>query len=742
MNKSKLPFVLLNPIISQPDLSKIHPLLAGEDLVEFLDEVEPGDLIALDIETRGTEAHNTECQVVGFGLADSRGAGYWTAEHWPFFLEQAHAKQLPLIGHNIFFDGAFAYRDAGYRHLNWKYCTYGLYKQLATEGWPGQQWGLKKAQVELLGWKQANEVELNKWLVENKFLTTTRKSIEDVANAEDWLYQKDIDMWAKADKSQMWQAPAHILGKYCALDAYATHELFFKILKPILDDFHVLKDYHEGPFINLVEILIEQQHSGFAVNVEGLITHQANLQNQLEEVNQTFFSLPEIQDAVALYNKQIIQEHLDKEPPRHLVTKEFQEPKKKYRKDGSLSGLWLKWDERRRNPQTPTQSKRWEQWYAKLQTLENENHFNVNSNKQLEWLFYEQLGYPVLLTTVSGSPATDNKAMGQWGAAGKLLIKKSTLLKEEGYVGAAIATQLNGVIHPQFKVPGTLTGRLSGSGNFNVQQQPKTREYLSLLHARPGHVWVDFDYVALEPSVLTELSRDPNMLRIYGPGVPKNDIYIFVGAHIPGIKEVFIKCGYDPYNPSKESIASIKKEHKTLRGICKTLVLSAQYGAGAKKIHETLKLQGVNKSLEEVQEIYRAYWNLYTGIKEYERFLLKCWQKNNGWILNGIGRPLTIHADLTKDIVNRIGQSTGHDIHMIGLQIFRQLLIDSGLSYRWIIADFHDEAILEVPCGTEQEIIKLMYQMEKELNELLQPYVPIKIDPAIGTCLADFKVEG
>lgn len=742
MNRRQLPFVLLRPVVSLPSEGEIHTLLGEQDLREFIAGADPADVVTLDIETRGNQVADPDSIVVGFGLGDARGAGYWTAEHWPLALQLLSEHQTPLIAHNLFFDAAYAYRDMEYRWgLNWKYCTYGLYKQLATEGWPGQSWSLKSAQTQLLGWKETNETDLNQWLVENDYCKARRQSIDDVKEKADWFFVKHKHSWAKADKAEMWRAPAPILGKYCALDAWSTHALFTKVLKPALDRFHVLQEYHTVTFINLVEILIEQQLSGFLANVPALTEYGASLREHAQTLIDEFLDHPEIAPIVREYDDRVISEHLEREPPRHKKSAERKEPEKKYRKDGSLSKLWLKWDEWRRN-QTPTPSKRWEHWNEKLEMLKSKRHFNPNSGQQLAWLFYEKLGNEVILQTDTGSPAVDGRAMQQWGEPGKLLIKQSAVSKEASYVEAAVEYAIDGVIHPKFRVPGTLTGRLSGASGFNVQQQPKTRDYLQHLHARPGHVWVDFDYAALEPCVLTELSRDPSMLKIYGPGVPFQDIYIFTGAHIPGIKESFLACGYDPKSPTKESIARIKKEHKNLRALCKVLVLSSQYGAGPRKIHETLKLQGVNKTLEEVQEIHRAYWELYKGIKEYEKFLMRCWNRNGGWILNGIGRPLTIHGDLTKDIVNRCVQATGHDLHMIGLTILRRLLIERKLEHRWVIADFHDESLLEVPKGTDNDVIDVFFAMEAELNELLKSYVPIKIDPQVGMNLADFKVEG
>lgn len=741
--KSKLPFVILKPVVAPPQLDRLFLCLGADDLREFFAGHDAhADYLAFDIETKGNRPFDPESQVVGFSLADVRGAGYWTAEHWPLFLALLERHSPRLVAHNVFFDGAYVMRDGKGLWPTWAFCTYGLYKYLATEGWPGQRWGLKDAQKQLLGWEETNERDLLEWLVRAGYTTATRKSIDDVKETDDWFeVQSPLEdsTWAKADKGEMWRAPPEILGKYCALDAQATYLLLTKVLLPALDRFHVLRDFHQEVFLTEVRILIEQELSGIAVDVEGLHAHADHLRKEIDVALHKFLEHPEVAPGIAEYNAEVLKEHDAKEPPRFNKEKRTPAEPPKYTKTGAVSQRWLAWQEKAQTH--PEVSKRWTLWKDKRDALTTQNHFNAASGQQLSWLFYQHLGKPVMLTTDSGAPAVDGRAMGLWGEPGALLRKRSKLEKELGYVEAAAQYQRNGIIHPQFRVPGTLTGRLSGSGGLNMQQQPKTREYLQLLRARPGTVWVDFDYVALEPSVLTELSRDPSMLKVYGPAAKPNDIYIFVGSAIPGIKETFAACGYNPDAPTKESIARIKKEHKLLRNICKVLTLSAQYGAGPRKIHETLKLQGVVKTLEEVQLLHQSYWKLFAGIKEYERFLLKCWQRNDGWVLNGIGRPLAVHADLTKDLVNRVVQSTGHSIHAIGLSLLRPLLAKAfGQNFRWIIADFHDEAIIEVPEGEEETAIACFRQMERELNELLQPYVPVKMDPAVGKSLADFKV--
>jgi hypothetical protein len=44
---------------------------------------------------------------------------------------------------------------------------------------------------------------------------------------------------------------------------------------------------------------------------------------------------------------------------------------------------------------------------------------------------------------------------------------------------------------------------------------------------------------------------------------------------------------------------------------------------------------------------------LYKGVKKWERHLEALWEKNGGWILNGIGRPVCIDRMYLKDRANR-----------------------------------------------------------------------------------------
>lgn len=730
-----IPFKLLKPVVAPPRLANLSILVGSSPSdLEFIfsERVSPTDPMALDVETRGGDPSNPDSQVVGVGLADSRGSVYIDLQSaapgtYEWLLDRLQQDGIPLVAHNLFFDASYTYRDSNWQWHNWQHCTYALYKLLATEGFNGQKWGLKNAQVDLLGWEESNEKDLSQWLVDNGYGT----KIVDSETGEVVL---------RPSKGEMWRAPANILGHYCALDADSTYLLYTQVLLPALNKYRVLQEYAGPMYIQYLRTLIDQRFTGIAIDRSRLLDYDYQLESTITQLEKDFLVHPSIAPLIAEWNQRVVDEHLAKEPERFLKKKLGAEPKQ-FKKDGTVSTNWLKW--KQKAEALPVESKNWQKWALALDELKGQQHFNINSNQQKQWLFYEKLGNPVTLTTESGQPATDEKALKGFGEPGRVLIQQNEAVKEKGYVEAVLEHSKGGVLHPAFKVPGTLTGRLAGAGGLNVQQMPKSKEFLSCWVARPGHVWVQLDFTALEQVVLAELSRDPALWKLYGPGAPKNDVYLFTGSQLPKIGKVIQEAGYNPNDPTPEGIAAAKKQAKKERGIAKVITLASSYGAGPGKIHQTLRLEGVPISLEECRTIHAGYWELYAGVKEYEKELLRQLNNNNGWVLNGLGRPLGIAPDLEKDIVNRVVQSTGHDILVQWLNIYSTMLQGAGIPYTSIIADLHDESIIEVPEHHAEQALKIMsVDAIRELNRQLGGRIPLKGEGMIARCLADIKIEG
>lgn len=701
-------------------------------------------LLAVDIETLGTQAASAEAKVVGIGISNAKKNLYFdtrtiSSEAYQEILAQLARPDLNLIAHNVFFDAAFLTRDSG-QWFNWTYCTYGLFRQLASEGFPGQSWGLKNAQTDLLGWADTNEAELDEWLISNGYWKSPRKEEQEEYTRIDTEHGP---RWVKPDKSKMALAPTDILGHYCVLDAYSTYMFFTEVLLtgiyslPVEKASATLLEYH-AEFIKQVRLHVCQQLRGIRIDTYKLEGHMAYLLAEITQAELDFLTHEQVEPFIDEWNQKILAEYKDKEPPKYKIKKIGNEPKK-YKKNGEVSKVWLKWKERADTP--PEISKNWLTWQRNYNDKLKYNHFNLDSSPQRQWLFYEKLGHEVKIRTEKGTPAVDKKALMGFGEPGLLLKRNNDLKKETGYVEGCQNALINGTLHPQFRMPGTLTCRLAGSGGVNIQQLPKSRGYLSCYIPRDGMVFIDCDHTSLEQVVLAELSRDPTLLKLYGPGAKPNDVYLFNGSQLSVIGEQIRAAGYDPDNPTIEGIKAAKKKAKTARSVSKVVTLASSYGAGPGKIQETLNLQGIPLTFDQAKTIHSDYWDLYKGVQEYERYLLDEYTKRGGWVYNGIGRPVCVAGDYLKDIVNRVVQSTGHDIHIYWANIFYDICLERGLEVHGIVWDFHDQSVVECPIEQADEVMLAFQDAYARLNKRLQGLIPLTGDPQIVNNLADAKLE-
>lgn len=722
-------FVLLEPRALPPRVGGTYQVVcpSNGEAILLLQSAVRSRLVAIDFETKGNDYSfsHEEAGVVGVGLAWDNGSCYLDpttlSDEAYGLLVDLMVEHPGLVAHNVYFDGGWIRRDYD-QHASWYACTYGMYMQLANEGWEGQRWGLKNAMTDLLLWSDTNEHELDNWLIENG-------------------YKKHN---GKAQKEEMWRAPAHILGQYCVLDAEATYLLMVEVFEPVLAHFPKVLSYHQELFIPHVTVHIDQKIRGIATDREQWVNHKEHLAKEIADLATSFLSHDEVRPHIYEWELAKYNEYLDKEPPRYKKTAERKEPAK-FLKDGTtLSKNWVKWVALSRK--LPAESKNWQNWEERRKRidsgLEEDFLFNVQSGDHLRWLLYGKLGMKVILQTDSGMPAVSEDALKAMGDIGRLLIDRALRTKEVSYLTDYTERTVNrATVHPSFRLPGTVTGRLSGK-DPNLQQMPKTKGTLSGFVSRPGHSFVDCDVNALEMVVTAELSQDDNLLALYGPTAKKNDIYLFYGALMPGLGEKIVAAGYDRLNPTAESIDAAKKACKKERGIAKLLILSDNYGSGVKKKHKILSLEGIDMPLSQVEAMHLALQEAKSGVAAYQEWLLNQWRSNGGWVENAIGRPMCVDEKYTKDLLNRVVQSSGHDILMMYVKIVVGMLNDNKVTWAPIVMDFHDESIIEVP---DEQVPLAARILEKdayaELNRQLGGTCPLKGTAAVSKTLAGIKLE-
>jgi DNA polymerase I-like protein with 3'-5' exonuclease and polymerase domains len=634
-----------------------------------------------------------------------------------------------LIAHNVPYDArvmedVFRKYQPNYKPSSiwpWKSDTKILFKAMASEGYAGQSWSLKSAQQTVLGWTETNEVELDDWLATNGYVKN-----------------------GKVMKGEMHRAPPHILGKYGALDAQSTLALYEHLMSQA-EPFPDLVNIVENEFMVLARLEVEEYFRGLYVDPK-LQDNILKVEEAMATLLDIFYHDSEATRYIKHYNASIVNKLNESEPPR-------------YTKTGKESVRYIRWKE-------------------KVDKARGVNHFNPNSKDQLAWLFYDcifestdvETSYdwkhdPVRTFTVTvgdtthtvngtttGKRVVDKKILPKLGKAGLLLARYNELNKILGYMNSMQASLQGDVHHTGLNLYGTLTGRCSGGSlrelgdrtvvKNNLQQLPKIREYLECLKPRPGYVFVQMDVDALEPVVLAELSGDSAMMNLYGPGAKPNDIYLFVGASIPALRDEVCAYGYDPLNPTSDAIRITKKKAKRIRSICKVLHLSAGYGAGPRKIWETLIQSDIDISLDDVKEIHKAYWKLFGGVVDYQNKLKAEWADNGGWFINGRGMPMPVSKRLEKDILNRCIQSTGHINLLTYLKHLQQLRLASDIEMHPIVVDFHDETIWEVPIDQADAALELFRQTWDLTNKELGGIIPLSGEPEICESFVDFKVEG
>lgn len=730
-------YSLLKPRLSPPRTGIPEYLYAATvDISGILSTIK-SDYIAIDYETNHTQYYRDDFKVVGVGLTWEGGRLYLANTDTQLFFRMnlLIGRLKGLIGHNMYFD-AGVYQVLTGEQLKFSYCTYGLYRQLANEGHHGQRWGLKDAQIDMLLWTETNEVELDKWLITNGHFTTQKGGVK------------------KSNKSKMYLAPPQILGKYCILDTESTYLLFKHILLPVICTEHIQVDtYHQQIFIPLLNQLIFQFINGIKVDVKLLNKHRDNLILHIAEAENTLRSEP-------LINKYLETEaqsrrNAIKIPRQHKYIKLGEEPSK-FNKKGQINKTWINWDIKRQKSENPEVTTAWTNYLTKLSDL-TPNSLSINSNKIMKHIVYQlyyprhyitQEGvkltsshYPLPLTATGGLP-TGKAALKSMGQIGKLYLTYKKLVKELSMVESYLNLVYHDRIHPGFRVPGTLTGRLAGS-KPNIQQLSKSGGFLQSFIPDEGCIWVDVDHTSLENVVLAELSQDAGLDFLYGEDSMDNDSYLFVGANLPIIGDKIRTCGYDPYKPTFEAILKAKKECKKERDIAKIIVLSCNYGAGIKKIHQTLKLGGIDITLEECQKIYDGYWKLFKQVKAYEN-TLKREVEDKGYVLSPLDQPICCSPDKIKDILNSMCQKTGHDIHMIWVQIFTTLLDRAGIEWSPIVIDWHDQSIIQVRHTDAETTLEIMKNRAFfELNKQLSTFgwnTTMKGDGGIVRNLAEAKL--
>ncbi|WOT05289.1 DNA polymerase I [Shewanella youngdeokensis] len=164
--------------------------------------------------------------------------------------------------------------------------------------------------------------------------------------------------------------------------------------------------------------------------------------------------------------------------------------------------------------------------------------FNLASPKQLQELFFEKLGYPIIKKTPKGAPSTAEEVLIELALdypLPKIILEHRSLAKlKSTYTDKLplMADAKTGRVHTSYHQANAATGRLSSS-EPNLQNIPiRTEEGRRIRHAfiaPEGKKILAADYSQIELRIMAHLSQDKGLLTAFAEG---KDIHKATAAEV------------------------------------------------------------------------------------------------------------------------------------------------------------------------------------------------------------------
>ena len=280
----------------------------------------------------------------------------------------------------------------------------------------------------------------------------------------------------------------------------------------------------------------------------------------------------------------------------------------------------------------------------------------------------------------------------------------------------------DGRVHPQPKLHGTVTGRLSYT-NPPVQTLPSDYgrtggegfgSLRKLFAARPGYTTFVADYEQAELWSMYFHSGDETMLADLQSG----DFHSAATATM--------------FQVVRENYS--KLDWQALRFQSKYVTFGVAYGRGAATLHDTqLKQYSKQECQEFIDNWGKRYWKFREWSNEQKRVIV-----TQGEQIGLSGRkfryPVVLNRDAFRKCVNHPIQSGAHDHLVLSMLELHPLMNKLGASM-WF--DVHDAILGEIPNEAIQEVSRLIVETMEKPRFNLPIGIPVELK--LGTNWRDAK---
>ncbi|GLP97564.1 DNA polymerase I [Paraferrimonas sedimenticola] len=345
--------------------------------------------------------------------------------------------------------------------------------------------------------------------------------------------------------------------------------------------------------------------------------------------------------------------------------------------------------------------------------------FNLSSTKQLQQIFFEKLGYPILKKTPKGAPSTAEEVLVELALdypLPKIILEHRSLSKLKSTYTDKLPLMVHGEtgrVHTSYHQAVAATGRLS-STDPNLQNIPiRTEMGRRIRHAfvaPEGHKIMAADYSQVELRIMAHLSQDKGLLDAFAQG---KDIHRATAAEVFGV-------AFDEVTSEQRRRA-------------KAVNFGLIYGMSAFGLARQLDIPRY-----EAQQYIDTYFERYPGVQDYmERTRKKA--AEDGYVETLFGRRLYLpeinarngmrRQAAERAAINAPMQGTAADIikrAMIQVQGWIDSLDDDSIS---IIMQVHDELVFEV---REEKLQEYTAKVTEIMADAADLDVPLLADADAG----------
>ncbi len=344
--------------------------------------------------------------------------------------------------------------------------------------------------------------------------------------------------------------------------------------------------------------------------------------------------------------------------------------------------------------------------------------FNLDSPKQLQHIFYEKLGLPVLKKTPKGAPSTAEPVLVDLARDYELpakILEYRGLAKLKSTYTDKLPLQINadtGRIHTSYHQAVAATGRLS-SADPNLQNIPirnaEGRRIRQAFVAPPGKRMVAADYSQIELRIMAHLSNDENLRNAFAEGL---DIHRATAA------EVFGKAAADVSDEERRGAKAIN--------------FGLIYGMSAFGLGRQLS---ISRTL--AAEYIERYFQRYPGVRNYMEET-RARAREQGYVETVFGRRLYLPEINARHVprrqaaertaINAPMQGTAADIIKRAMLGVHAWLAEAGLDAAMMM-QVHDELVFEV---AEDEVPQLVEGVTRIMQDAATLQVPLIVDTGVG----------